>query len=55
MSAYVKFVCDSCGEREIEFEAEDLGSVDSARYSLWKYRWYTFDGDICELCGSGNV
>lgn len=52
MSAYIKFVCDYCGEREIEFEADagDIDSIESARSLLGEYRWDTFDGYMCRSC-----
>ena len=52
MSAYIKFVCDYCGNNSIEFETdfEDVDSIESARPLLWENGWYSLDGYMCELC-----
>lgn len=52
MIAYIKFVCDYCGDSEIEIntEFEDVDSIESSRSLLWKYGWYTLDGDMCRSC-----
>ena len=53
MSAYVKFVCDYCGESEIEFEY--AGSIESTLHLLWDYGWDASEGDMCGLCMWNNV
>lgn len=52
MSAYVKFVCDYCGESEIEFENDFVvvDSIESAYSLLGEYGWDTFDGYMCRSC-----
>ena len=52
MIAYIKFVCDYCGDSEIEFEADagDIDSIEPARHLLWEYGWDTFEGYMCRLC-----
>ena len=52
MSAYVKLVCDYCGESEIEIDAkfEAVDSIEEARYLLWDYGWDSSDGVMCESC-----
>ena len=56
MSAYVKFVCDYCGENEIEFEIgldsefDEVDSIESARSLLRDYGWDNFDGAVCRAC-----
>lgn len=52
MSAYVKLVCDYCGESEIEIDAkfEAVDSIEEARSLLWDYGWDSSDGVMCESC-----
>ena len=54
MSAYIKFVCDYCGDSEVEINTEFLSwnSVESARSLLREYGWYSSDGYMCDVCGS---
>ena len=57
MIAYIKFVCDYCGDNEIEIntEFEAVDSIVSARPLLWGYGWGGLDGDMCESCVWNNV
>ena len=57
MIAYIKFVCDYCGDSEIEIntEFEAVDSIVSARSLLWGYGWGGLDGDMCESCMWNNV
>lgn len=53
MSAYVKFVCDYCGNFEVEFwDAESIGG---ARARLESHGWDTSAGDMCNVCKAWNV
>lgn len=53
MSAYIKFVCDYCGDNSIDFWGMD--SIETTRSCLEDYGWDTSEADMCEVCRPCNV
>lgn len=53
MSAYVKFVCDYCGDTQLEHWGRDL--TEALPDSLEHFGWDTSDGYMCRLCSLVNV